>query len=154
LKVVSIQYAALPWRKVGDALEILLVTTLNTKRWIVPKGWPVAGRQPCESAAHEALEEAGVLGEMGVKALGSFRYDKRRKSGEIVPCKVDVFAMEVVHQRRSWAEKGKRETCWCSIEEALARVSEPGLRRVIARFAKVPDRRPARRAQTHAAPQL
>ena len=128
------QYAALPWRRAGDTIEILLVTTRNTQRWIVPKGWPLAGRSPSACAALEALEEAGVQGNIATKALGTFTYGKRRKSGEIVLCRVHVFAMEVTHQRRHWAEKRARETRWCSPEEALARVNEPGLRRLIAKF--------------------
>ena len=139
LHVRNVQYAALPWRRAQGAVEILLVTTRNTRRWIVPKGWPLDGRTPSECAAHEALEEAGVLGEVAAETLGSFRYAKRRKSGKIVPCKVHVFTMRVVRQRRRWAEKSVREICWCSLDEALMRVTDPGLRRLIAKFARVSE---------------
>jgi 8-oxo-dGTP pyrophosphatase MutT (NUDIX family) len=131
-----VQYAALPWRRARGEVEILLVTTRRTRRWIVPKGWPIPGCTPAQCAAHEAFEEAGIAGEIAEKPLGSFRYEKRRKSGELLPCKVDVFPLEVLRQRRTWPEKAARSTCWCSPEEALARVREPGLRRVIARFAR------------------
>ena len=67
------QYAALPWRMNGGALEILLITTLKTHRWIVPKGWPVEALSPQACAAHEALEEAGVSGSISEKTIGSFR---------------------------------------------------------------------------------
>ena len=126
-------------------MQILLITTRNTKRWIVPKGWPLAGCTPTECAAHEAMEEAGLVGDVLPKALGSFIYDKRRKSGETVRCEVFVYPMEVLHQRRTWMEKTARETRWCSVEEALAHVSEPGLRRIIAKFAKG-SRKPHRAA--------
>ena len=135
-RVSHIQYAALPWRETEGTIEILLVTTRNTGRWIVPKGWPVDDHTPSESAAYEALEEAGVLGDTSVEPLGSFHYSKRRKSGEVVSCKVFVFAMEVVRQRRRWAEKSARETCWCSLADARARVTDPGLRRLITKFAR------------------
>ncbi len=133
---VESQYAALPWRWAHDHLEILLITTLTTRRWVVPKGWPIEGCTPSECAELEALEEAGVLGEAAQSPLGSFSYRKRRRTGETVPCKVAVFALEVERQRRSWPEKAFRETCWCSVDEALARVTEPGLKRLIAKFAK------------------
>jgi 8-oxo-dGTP pyrophosphatase MutT (NUDIX family) len=136
LAASNIQYAALPWRRTADAVEILLITTRNTKRWIVPKGWPLDGRSPRECAAQEALEEAGVLGEVGRKPLGWFSYDKLRKSGEVLHCKVQVYAMEVARQRRSWAEKAARQTRWCSPQEALTHVSEPGLRQIISKFAR------------------
>jgi 8-oxo-dGTP pyrophosphatase MutT (NUDIX family) len=145
-KASNIQYAALPWRKAGDALEILLITTLNTRRWIVPKGWPLEGKSPQDSAAQEAMEEAGISGSIAKASLGSFQYNKLRKSGEVVSCKVDVFPMEVSHQRRSWAEKERREARWFSIDEALAHVTEPGLRRLIAKFAGSGARRVPRAA--------
>ena|SRR5947207_10968552 len=144
LKVPGVQYAALPWRRVHGELQILLVTTLNTRRWIVPKGWPIPGLAPCDCAAAEAAEEAGVRGDVQPAPLGSFQYEKRQKSGDTLQCKVEVFAMEVQRQRHNWPEKGTREVCWCSVEEALARVGEPGLRRLIARFGK------ATRAEEHA----
>lgn len=127
-----LQYAALPWRRSNGTLQILLVTTRNTRRWIVPKGWPVPDCAPSESAAHEAFEEAGVEGRVGAEPLGAFTYEKLLKSGETVTCNVEVFPLAVVRQRRAWPEKGDRKADWCSIEEALARVAEPGLRRIIA----------------------
>jgi 8-oxo-dGTP pyrophosphatase MutT (NUDIX family) len=130
----KIQYAALPWRSSPMGVEILLITTLNTRRWIVPKGWPVDGLAPHQSAAQEALEEAGISGKIEIGAFGSFHYEKLRKSGEKVSCTVDVFPMRVELQRKRWMEKGARELCWCSVTEALTRVREPGLRRLIARF--------------------
>jgi len=130
------QYAALPWRVKNGALEILLITTLRTRRWIVPKGWPVAELSARACAAREALEEAGVCGNAGDKPIGSFRYAKYRKGGEVVSCKVEVFALEVTAQRRAWVEKGARECRWCSAADAMALVSEPGLRQIIARFAQ------------------
>ncbi|HWA89536.1 MAG TPA: NUDIX hydrolase [Rhizomicrobium sp.] len=130
------QYAALPWRWAEDHLEILLITTLSTRRWVVPKGWPMDGCTPSECAAREALEEAGVVGSTAPHPVGSFSYLKRRKTGETISCSVAVFALEVERQRRSWPEKAARETCWCSVAEALARVSDPGLKRLIAKFAK------------------
>ena len=149
--IPNVQYAALPWRRTKGAIEILLITTRNTRSWIVPKGWPLAGCTPSECAAREALEEAGITGEVAEDALGSFHYDKRRKSGDIISCKVHVFAMEVFHQRRSWAEKAARDLCWCSLEEALARVKEPSLRRLIAKFAKTSAEPIKRRSPDHAA---
>jgi 8-oxo-dGTP pyrophosphatase MutT (NUDIX family) len=133
------QYAALPWRVRDGALEILLITTLHTRRWIVPKGWPAEELSAQACAAREALEEAGVCGNAGGKSIGSFRYVKQRKSGEVVSCKVEVFALEVTAQRRAWLEKGARECRWCSAAEALTLVSEPGLRQIIARFAQASE---------------
>jgi 8-oxo-dGTP pyrophosphatase MutT (NUDIX family) len=129
------QYAALPYREGENGLEFLLVTTRRTRRWIVPKGWPMDGRTPHAAAAREALEEAGVSGEIGETAIGAYRYFKERKSGEKVPCKVEVFALKVTQQRKTWAEKDARDVRWCSLAEAQACVGEPGLQQIISRFA-------------------
>src|SRR5258708_7732746 len=75
--VVRIQYGALPYRFTPEAsLEILLVTTRQTKRWIIPKGWPIKRLKPAKSAAREAFEEAGVRGKIGMKSVGLFAYEK------------------------------------------------------------------------------
>ncbi|HEY5337743.1 MAG TPA: NUDIX hydrolase [Rhizomicrobium sp.] len=129
------QYAALPYRVRAGALEILLITTRRTHRWIVPKGWLVDGQQPHDSAAVEALEEAGISGDICAKPLGFYRYQKLRKSGEVVPCKVGVFAMKVTRQRRTWLEKDVRQTRWYSAQDAAALVGEPGLKPLILKFA-------------------
>jgi 8-oxo-dGTP pyrophosphatase MutT (NUDIX family) len=107
----------------------------------VPKGWPQARLSPSECAAREALEEAGVIGEVTATPLGTFQYAKRLKNGDFLSLHIKLFAMEVAEQRRSWMEKGVRETRWCSLDEALERVTEPGLRRLLVKFAK--DFRPA-----------
>jgi 8-oxo-dGTP pyrophosphatase MutT (NUDIX family) len=136
---VRVQYGALPWRQTARGVEILLITTQTTRRWIIPKGWPVPGLRPSECAAHEVFEEAGVEGDISTRPLGSFRYEKRRKSGEAFSCKVEVFALEVMRQRRNWPERDSRDTRWCSVEEALQRVSDPGLAKLIVKFGKAAD---------------
>ena len=134
------QYGALPWRRRrGHTVEILLVTTRRSGRWIVPKGWPIGGCTPRECAAREAMEEAGVLGVIAAEPIGTFPYEKQRKSGAAVPCRVAVFALQVTHRLRDWPEKSARETRWCEIDEALALAGDDGLRRVIARFAQSTD---------------
>jgi 8-oxo-dGTP pyrophosphatase MutT (NUDIX family) len=128
---MRVQYAALPYRTDEEAVEILLVTSLGTKRWIIPKGWPMNGREPHEAAAREALEEAGVVGTVGAEAIGTYSYEKRRKSGARVPCNVEVFPLDVGTQRKRWREKGRREVKWLPVEEAAKTVSDAGLGELI-----------------------
>ena len=70
------QYAALPYRLGRDGLEILLITSRGSGRWIIPKGWPMAGLSPSQAAALEALEEAGVTGNVSADSVGRYGYDK------------------------------------------------------------------------------
>jgi 8-oxo-dGTP pyrophosphatase MutT (NUDIX family) len=131
------QVAALCWRmspKRGP--EVLLITSLSSKRWIVPKGWPEAGLSPAENAAREAFEEAGVTGTISAEPVGSFHYLKEKKDGGGIPCSVDVFSLAVTGQLDEWPEKGARELVWLPPEEAAAKVSEPGLRQLLKTFRK------------------
>jgi 8-oxo-dGTP pyrophosphatase MutT (NUDIX family) len=84
-----VQYAALPFRRKGKSpTEVLLVTSRETGRWIIPKGWPAKGKPPHKSAAREAREEAGVVGSVKRRPVGVFSYKKRLKSGKVVACEV------------------------------------------------------------------
>jgi 8-oxo-dGTP pyrophosphatase MutT (NUDIX family) len=139
------QVAALCWRmspKRGP--EVLLITSLSSKRWIVPKGWPEAGLSPAENAAREAFEEAGVTGTISAEPVGSFHYLKEKKDGGGIPCSVDVYALAVTSQLEEWPEKGKREIVWLPPEEAAARVTEPALRQLLK---AMPKQLPQQKAQ-------
>jgi 8-oxo-dGTP pyrophosphatase MutT (NUDIX family) len=127
------QVAALPFR-IAPRPEILLVTSRETRRWVVPKGWPIEGRSLPEAAAREAYEEAGLDGDMSPDAVGVYHYFKRKKSGAMVLCAVSVFPMAVREQRRKWPEKKQRLTRWFAYEEAAALVHEAELRDIILAF--------------------
>ena len=129
------QVAAMPYRR-RDDLEILLVTSRETARWVIPKGWPMTGKTPRESAACEAFEEAGVAGAMGDAALGEYNYIKFIKNGEGLPCRVTVFALAVEQESDSWPEQHQRSLCWFPWLLAADAVHEPGLKAIIRDFAE------------------
>jgi 8-oxo-dGTP pyrophosphatase MutT (NUDIX family) len=131
---LRLQYAALPWRRNGAHLEIMLVSSRETKRWIIPKGWPMSGRSGAAAAAIEALEEAGLLGVISEEPIGHYFYAKRFSQGIEELCRVEVFELRVVRQRESWLEKDQRATQWFPPEDAIALASDPGLGDVIRRF--------------------
>jgi 8-oxo-dGTP pyrophosphatase MutT (NUDIX family) len=133
-KAVGIQYAALPWRLVGRRVEILLITSRETRRWILPKGWPMKGRAPHEAAVVEAYEEAGVTGEIDATPAGSYRYLKRMKRDEAIPIQVIVFPLQVTSQLDHWKEKDQRQFAWFRYQKAAALVVEPNLKRLIRDF--------------------
>jgi 8-oxo-dGTP pyrophosphatase MutT (NUDIX family) len=135
---VRVQYGALPYRFSQDAaLEILLVTTRGTRRWIVPKGWLIRGLRPAKSAAREAFEEAGVTGRIGAKPIGLFAYDKLSdETGDGTTCEVKVYPLLVKRQSHVWPESHQRTTQWVEPSRAIAMVKEPGLKKLVAAFAK------------------
>jgi len=126
------QYAALPWRKgVGGTVEVLIVTSRETRRWVIPKGWPIKAMKPSLSAAQEAFEEAGVLGATARKSLGGFHYDKRLRSGRLQHVRVIVYALEVREERAAWPELGQREKRWLKPADAAGLVDEPELKALL-----------------------
>jgi 8-oxo-dGTP pyrophosphatase MutT (NUDIX family) len=128
------QVAALPWRRGANGLEILLVTSRETRRWVTPKGGRMAGLSDADSAAQEALEEAGIEGVVAQTPLGAFRYLKVLKRRASRWCVVAVHALEVRIEHDSWHEQAERERVWVSREEAVRRVDEPELKALIAAF--------------------
>jgi 8-oxo-dGTP pyrophosphatase MutT (NUDIX family) len=136
--VVRVQYGALPYRFTHNAaLEILLVTTRQSKQWIIPKGWPIKGLRPAKSAAREAYEEAGVRGRVGAKSIGSFAYDKSLDGNGIrVNCEVRVFPLLVKRQSETWPEIEQRIVQWVAPDKALALIKASDLKALVATFVK------------------
>jgi 8-oxo-dGTP pyrophosphatase MutT (NUDIX family) len=128
------QVAALPWRKGEQGVEILLVTTRTTKRWLIPKGWSMYGKADHEAAAIEAYEEAGVRGIADAMPVGRYGYLKLLKSGKPRHLNVQVFAIAVDDVLDDWPEKSERERQWVSPQQALALIGEVELLPVIAAF--------------------
>jgi 8-oxo-dGTP pyrophosphatase MutT (NUDIX family) len=145
------QYGALPYRfRTDGSLEILLVTTRRTGRWIVPKGWKVKGKKPASSAAQEAFEEAGVRGTVSHKPIGSFVYEKWLDGdGVATACEVRVFPFLVKRQEDTWRECQEREARWVTPSAALQLVEDAGLKNLIRTFVEILTIKPERR---HASP--
>lgn len=130
------QYAALCFRYGGngDDVEILLVTSRTTQRWIIPRGWPMKRKKPHEAAAIEAWEEAGVRGRVRKAAIGRYTYLKMLDNGDVVPCMVDVFQIEVTGTETSFKERGERLVEWVRPDEAARRVREIELKSLLVDF--------------------
>jgi 8-oxo-dGTP pyrophosphatase MutT (NUDIX family) len=128
------QCAALPVTRRNDgSCLVLLVTSRETRRWVLPKGWRKRKVEAWEQAAREAYEEAGLIGEIGRQAVGHYRYDKRLRSGRTVPCRVDVFPLDVAGRLDDWPEKAEREAAWFTPDEAAEKVDEVGLAEILRR---------------------
>ena len=128
-----LQYAALCYRRKKGVVEILLITSRGTGRWILPKGWAMKKESEPGTAAQEAYEEAGVVGQIDPTALGTFEFDKW-VHGMPVPCTVQVYPLKVERLDDDFPEKDQRQRKWFSIEEAAAKVDEPQLQDLIKSF--------------------
>lgn len=128
------QMAALCHRKTDTGRQVLLITS-SEGRWILPKGWPMKGKTGAETAAQEAWEEAGVkTARIEPSPVGSFQSLKRTRSGSVLPCETDVYAMSVKHLATKFPEAKRRKRRWVSIPQAMKIVDDPGLRKVLRQF--------------------
>lgn len=137
------QYGALCWRRGDAGIEVLLVTSRDTGRWVIPKGWPMKDLDPAHSAAREAWEEAGVEGKPTGRPIGDYSYDKNLgrsdAPGETVPCQVEVFPLWVEKLANRFPEMRQRRRKWFSPAKAARKVAEPGLKRLLARLEGLAD---------------
>lgn len=129
------QSAALPWRRsAAGAVEVLLITSRETRRWVIPKGWPIKGLTSPQTAAREAFEEAGVEGAVA-KKLGVFHYDKRLRSGRMQRVRVGVYPLLVANESEDWPEVQQREKLWTTPQAAADLVQESELSQILLAFA-------------------
>ena len=129
-----VQVAALPWRKTAQGVEVMLITSRDTGRWVIPKGWPEGQEDLYEAAAREAAEEAGLSGSVSRFEIGRYYYGKRQPSGMEARCEVLVFPMEIDQVAERWPEKSERRRQWFSPQAAAVSVAEPDLAELIAGF--------------------
>ena len=121
------QSGVIPYRLEPEGLRVLLITSRETGRWVIPKGNIREGHRARGAARHEAYEEAGVSGEIEKIPLGFYSYQKIIKNETSRPTVVEVFAMRVLKEAKSWPEKAQRRCEWMAPEEAARCVQEAGL---------------------------
>lgn len=131
------QIGALPmrWDK-GDRLRILMVTSRDRGRWVIPKGWLMDGKKPWHAAEIEALEEAGAVGFISKKSIGCFHYDKRYEGKSSVHCRVTLYPLIVERLKRRWKERDERKRHWFSPSKAAKLVEEEELSRLLKGLSK------------------
>jgi len=136
---VAAQVAALCWRNHKGRVEVLLITSRDTGRWVIPKGWPMIGLTAAQAAAREAWEEAGVEGETFDQPLGQYLYDKIALPAVPVPCSVAVFPLQVKNLQKRFPERKQRRRKWFPASEAAGLVVEAELRLLLTLAGERPD---------------
>lgn len=131
------QVGALAWRFDQGVLKVLLVTSRETGRFVIPKGWPMKKLSNAKAAGREAFEEAGVGGKMSSAPIGYYEYNKIFGPGFALPCRVVVYSMQVARILPKWPEKNERTRHWMTLDNAASSVHEPELRDLIEAFVPV-----------------
>lgn len=121
------QVAAIPFRlnARGD-IEVMLVTSRTTRRFIVPKGWPMKGKSGRKAATIEAQEEAGVLGKTLKEPAGTYSYWKRL-ANRFIRVDVIVYLLKVTEELADWQEAKRRQRAWLAPADAAMLIDEPDL---------------------------
>ena len=131
-----LQVGALCYTYKKEKLQILLITSRGTGRWIIPKGWPMRGKHECLAAQQEAWEEAGVTsGEINSEMIGKYRSKKILPTGVGLNVETLVYCYEVSELSKEYPEKHQRKRKWFSPKQASKKVVEPELKRLILDFA-------------------
>lgn len=130
-----LQVAALCFTGAGPCRKVLLITSRDSGRWIIPKGWPIDGKDAPGAALQEAWEEAGVsAGHIGADPLGSYGYDKELRSGLPVAVETLVYPVEVTELKDEFPESDQRRRRWVSPDAASDMVDEPELQDILRRL--------------------
>lgn len=128
------QVAALCWRKRKGKTEVLLITSRDTGRWIVPKGWPMDGLDAPQSALREAWEEAGVRADADQALLiGQFSYDKQLADGQEMPVRALLYKVRLRGREiaNRYPESHERKRLWVAPRKAAKLVQEPELQEIL-----------------------
>jgi 8-oxo-dGTP pyrophosphatase MutT (NUDIX family) len=123
------QAGVIAYRVKSGAIQVLLITSRDTGRWIIPKGNISSGSTPAKAAEREAYEEAGIKGTIiGSVPLGFYTYFKQlRPIEQSIATTVEVYLLRTDERSRKWPEKGQRNRSWVSLEDAISRIQEPGV---------------------------
>ena len=122
------QAGVIAYRVLDGKVQVLLMTSRDTGRWIIPKGNINGGATPAQAAEKEAYEEAGVKGTIASSIpLGIYTYFKKLGSEKTQPAAVEVYLLRVKEQLKKWPEKGERKLSWLSTKEAAELIEEPGV---------------------------
>jgi 8-oxo-dGTP pyrophosphatase MutT (NUDIX family) len=132
------QAGVIPYRIADGQVEVLLVTSRDTGRWVIPKGHVEHGMTAQSAACQEAWEEAGVSGEITTRMpLGFVPYLKRLEDGTLCGASIAVYPMLVDKQKTKWQERGERTRTWFPIEQAAELVNEPALSTLLLRLQEI-----------------
>ncbi len=127
-----IQMAALCYRNRDCGKDVLLITSRDTGRWVIPKGWPIDGMDGAQAALQEAWEEAGVSkAEVELRATGQYDYVKELDSGAEAMVETQVYLARVIDIETDFPEADQRRRKWVTPQEAANMVEEPGLKDIL-----------------------
>lgn len=131
---VRTQFAALCYRLRKGKTQVLLISSRNGGRWIIPKGWPMHEMTPAQASKVEAFEEAGVEGKVLETCLGIYSTVRQSPDDEELPCIVAVFPLRVKRLLKKYPESTQRTRKWCSPKKAAKLIDDPELAQIVAAF--------------------
>jgi len=126
------QSGVIPYRKKNGKVEVMLVTSIRRRKWIVPKGFIEYHMSAFQSAKKEAFEEAGIRGGTGTRILGSYTVKKR--GSELL---TKIYSMRVTKVFKDYPEKNLRKRKWFTVAEAAKKVDIDELAKMIRKLGRI-----------------
>lgn len=80
------------------------------------------------------LKRLNRAGSVRKKPVGRYTYLRLLGDGDVVPCIVDIFQIEIKESRAEFKERGERTIAWVSPDEAARRVREVELKSLLVEF--------------------
>ena len=125
------QLACICYKKKNNKVKIILITSRGQRRWLIPKGWLIKGKTPIETVITEVWEEAGITGNVTKKSVGIIKYKKYVPNAEALEISAEVYLMKVNKLYKSYPERLERKRKWFTIKEAIKKVDEPQLSKLL-----------------------
>lgn len=122
--------AALPYRLGRHGVEILLITSRETRGWTIPKELPKADRHLHRTAEIAAFHAAGVKGSIARKAIGEYS-ESALPDSDGPPGLVEVYPLLVGHEAATWPEKSHCRRVWFPAQDAADKLGQSGLAGII-----------------------
>ncbi|BAY10541.1 NUDIX hydrolase [Calothrix sp. NIES-2098] len=123
------QSGVIPYRIQDGKIEVLLITSRDRQNWVIPKGDIPNGMSPPDSAAKEAWEEAGIIGQINTREIGTYRYRKQGKN-----YRVKMYLLPVEQLSEDYPEAGHRERQWLDVPNAIGLIKVTSLKRIFKVF--------------------
>jgi 8-oxo-dGTP pyrophosphatase MutT (NUDIX family) len=134
------QAGVIAYRILNGNVQVLLMTSRDSGRWIIPKGNVNGSATPAKAAKKEAYEEAGLKGTISSSIpLGIYTYFKKLESGEARAAAVEVYLLHVNQQLKKWPEQAERNLSWVTMKEAVELIEEPGVVPLLRRLMELED---------------
>jgi 8-oxo-dGTP pyrophosphatase MutT (NUDIX family) len=133
--VFAISAGGVIYRRGRHGIEICLIATRGATRWQLPKGKREPGETLEVTAAREVAEETGLVGVVGPRLDKLDLWFTSNTAGQVLRHHKLVYFYLLAYSHGSTRNHDHEvdDARWFAVDEAMARLTFPSERRVVAR---------------------